>query len=57
VLKTQKKQTFEWFSYFKHRETSAGNCEHSRHPYIGHTAENLEEVSSTKTMEYYFRYQ
>jgi len=42
VLETQKKQTFEWFSCFKHGEASAGICEHS--------AENLEEVLSSNTI-------
>jgi hypothetical protein len=39
-----RRQTFGWFSRFKHRETSVEDREHSCHPSISHAEQNVEKV-------------
>jgi hypothetical protein len=43
----QRTWTFEWFSWFKHAETSIESCDHWGIPSPGHTGENAVKVCKT----------
>ena len=41
---TGRTQTFEWFTQFKHVETSVRDCEHSGHPSTGYIDKDTGKV-------------